>query len=311
MKNNLFGKSLVTVELLTKNDVDLVFNRANEMEKLVKLKGGDDRLKNKIMAALFFEPSSRTFSSFITSMQRLGGGFIPLNNMQATSAVKGETFEDTIKVFSSYANVLVIRHPEAGFPAKATKYTNVPVINAGDGAFGEHPSQGLLDLYTINKFFKGLKRITIVMVGDLAHYRGVKSLSKLLCLFSAVKVKFVSPRALRITDDLRDYLKAKSLNFSEHEDLQEVINEADVLNVTRLKKEYLDEDLYNKLQGSYLIDLNTIKKMKKNSIIIHNLPKIWEITREVDDDPRAIYLTKQVRNGMYVRMAILDLILNS
>jgi aspartate carbamoyltransferase catalytic subunit len=308
VKNNLFAKDLCSVETLGKKDVEDLLENADKMKKLVETKGGDRRLEGKIMAALFYEPSSRTFSSFVTSMQRLGGGIIPHNGMSNTSASKGESIEDTTKVFSAYADVIVIRHYEPGIPKKAADCTDVPILNAGDGPTGEHPSQALLDLYTIREKFGEINGLTIVMVGDLAHYRGVNSLAKVLALYPKSKIRFVSPKILKINDALRKYLISNKVNFSEHENLNEVISEADVLNVTRLKKEYLDDDVYKELSGSYVIDLKTVDRMKKDSIIIHNLPRLWEVAKEVDVDPRAVYFSHQVKNGMYMRMAILDAI---
>lgn len=311
MKNNFSDKDLVTVDSLGRSDLDLVISKACEMENLVEKYGGSNILKGKILAALFYEPSSRTFSSFIAAMQRLGGGIIPLNNMTNTSVVKGETFEDTIRVFSAYADVIVIRHGEVGAPQKAAKITSVPIINAGDGSAGEHPSQGLIDLYTIWKIFHKIENLHIVMVGDLAHYRGVNSLAKLLANYKKVKISFVSHNILKINDNLKNALLQKKVEFYEYEKLDDVISQADVLNVTRVKKEYMTDELYEKVKSAYIVNSATLAKMKKNSIIIHNLPRINEITPDVDLDPRAVYFHYQVRNGLYMRMALLDLILNN
>jgi aspartate carbamoyltransferase catalytic subunit len=311
MKNNFFGKDLITVEGLTQADTEYLISCAENMKKLVSKKGGDRRLEGKLLAALFYEPSSRTFSSFITAMQRLGGGIIPLNGMSNTSSSKGESIEDTARVFSAYADALVIRHEIPGTPKKVADNSSVPVINAGDGPTGEHPSQALLDLFTIKEHFGKIEGLNIVMVGDLAHYRGVNSLSKILAVYPDIRINFIAPEILKIHDDLRKYLKDKKVDFSEGTDLGKIINEADVLNITRLKKEYLDEKVYQQLQGSYKVDMKTVSKMKKNSMIIHNLPRLWEVDPLVDSDPRALYFRTQVKNGLCMRMAILDQLLRN
>lgn len=306
--NTLYHKDLVTVESLSHAQVELVFARAEEFKKLVEQKGGDDRLKNRIMAALFYEPSSRTFSSFITSMQRLGGGIIPLQTMTNTSVAKGETLEDTIRVFSNYADVLVVRHHTPGSVELAAKYASIPVINAGDGV-NEHPSQALIDLFTIKKKFHDINNLHLLIIGDLAHYRPTNSLMKLLVHYKGIKLSLATPSQLPIQDSLRTYLKKNQIDFKEFTDFQDLLPETDVLYVTRVKKEYMTEDLYHQVKGSYVVDKNIIKNMKKESLIMHCLPRIDEISTDVDNDSRSVYFTHQVRNGLYVRMAILDLIL--
>lgn len=310
MKINFFKKSFVSVESLTLGDVSLVLQRADEMEKLVQEKGGDDRLKNKIMAALFYEPSSRTFSSFISAIQRLGGGIIPLNGMSHTSVIKGETIQDTVRVFSSYADVIVMRHPDPGSVRMASKYSYIPVINAGDG-IGEHPTQALIDLYTIKKTLGKIDDLHILMIGDLAHYRPTNSLSKLLALFKGVKLSLATPKQVPIQEEVRKYLKKHNVAFKEYSEFQNLLPTADVLYITRVKKEYMSESLYKAVKGSYVVNAAMIASMKTKSIIMHCLPRVDEIDTDVDKDNRSIYLTNQVRNGLYVRMALLDLILRA
>lgn len=306
--NNFYNNDFVSVETLNKNDVDSVFERAREMEKMVKKQGGDDRLKGKMMAALFYEPSSRTFSSFISAMQRLGGGFIPLHGMTNTSVVKGETLEDTVRVFSSYADILVMRHPEPGSVKTAADYATVPVINAGDG-IGEHPSQALIDSFTISKIFNKLDGLHVLMIGDLAHYRPTNSLAKLLTLYKGIRLSFATPKQVPLPEAIRTYLKSRNADFSEYNDFTDILPTVDVLYVTRVKKEYMSEQLYKTVQGSYVINKKILGQMKKESIILHCLPRVGEISTEVDDDPRALYLNQQVRNGLFVRMALINLIL--
>lgn len=308
MNNSFFGKDLVTVEDLTLPQVENVFSRAHEMELLVNSRGSDRRLEGKMLAALFYEPSSRTFSSFISAMQRLGGGFIPLAGMANTSVVKGETLEDTVRVFSSYADILVMRHPDPGSVELAAEFASVPVVNAGDG-INEHPTQALIDSFTIKNIFGKIADLHILMIGDLGHYRPTNSLAKLLTIFPNLTLSFATPKQVPLPDPVRQYLTTKKIKFKEYNDFTDILPTADVLYVTRVKKEYMSPELYREVQGSYIINREMINKMKKDSIILHCLPRVGEIATEVDNDSRAVYFSKQVRNGLYVRMAILDLIL--
>ncbi|MBI3379544.1 aspartate carbamoyltransferase [Candidatus Gottesmanbacteria bacterium] len=310
MKNNFYNQSLITVDNLTKNDCFMLFERADEMKKLVLEKGGDDRLKRRIMAALFYEPSSRTMGSFITAMQRLGGGFVPVVGTSDSSISKGETLEDTGMVYSSYVDVIVMRHSQPGSVEKLSKKALVPVINAGDG-INEHPTQALLDVYTIQNELGKLENLHIVFFGEMGHYRPVNSLAKLLTIFPEVKMTFVSPPEVKLQEPVRQYLRKNNIQFQETDDIKKVINDADVLYVTRVKKEYMAENLYHKIQGKYIVDMNLVHMMKRKSMVMHPLPRVGEIKEEVDKDPRAAYLTKQMPNGMYIRMALLDLILNN
>lgn len=308
MTNPFYQKSLISVDNLKRADIELVFNTTRQMRELVEKKGGDDRLKRKILAALFFEPSSRTFSSFISAMQRLGGGIIPLPGMSFTSIAKGETLQDTARVFSKYADVLVVRHPEPGSVALVSNNSEKPVINAGDG-INEHPSQALIDIVTIMSRFGNPEKIHILMIGDLAHYRPTNSLSKLLALFPGVRLSLATPAKVPLPENIREYLKAKNVDFREYNDFTDLIPETDVLYVTRVKKEYMEKSLYEEIKGSYKIDKRIVSRMKKGSLIMHCLPRIDEIAREVDTSPQSIYLSTQLENSLFVRMALLDLIL--
>lgn len=308
MNNSFFGRNIITVENFTRKDLEEIYRRADEMAKLVNSQGADDRLRGKMLAALFYEPSSRTYSSFISAMQRLSGGIIPLHGMSNTSMVKGETLEDTVRVFSSYADVLVMRHPEPGSVELAAKFATVPVINAGDG-IGEHPTQAFIDSYTMRKVFGNIANLHILMIGDLAHYRPTNSLAKLLTLFPNLTLNFATPKQVPLPDSVRQYLKKKKVKFREYNDFVEILPSVDVLYVTRVKKEYMSSKLYQEVQGSYVINKEMVNSMKKDSIILHCLPRVGEITTDVDKDPRALYFSQQVRNGLYVRMALLDLVL--
>ncbi len=311
MKNNFFGKSLVSVSALTAADIQYAFLRTDEMVRIVKERGGDDRLKGKILGTLFYEPSSRTFSSFITSMQRLGGGFIPLNGMANTSVAKGETLEDTAKVFSSYADILVMRNPVSMTAKILSKNATVPVINAGDGT-NEHPTQALLDSYTISKHFSDFRTVTVGMVGDLLNGRTVHSLSRVLKTLGVVTFIWVSPKALKMPSSIKEEIGKSGVSILESESLSETIGKMDVIYDTRVQKErFTDLTEYERLKLAYIINPDMMKKAKRDSILMHPLPRVGEITPDVDNDTRAVYMREQMRNGMYMRMALLDLILRA
>lgn len=309
MKNNFYQKSFVTVESLTVDDVECVMEKTDEMEKLVREKGGDDRLQYKVMAALFYEPSSRTFSSFVSSMQRLGGGIIPLNGMSHTSVIKGETLEDTVRVFSCFADIIVMRNPEVGSAEVAAKYAYVPVINAGDGK-NEHPTQALYDVYTMLKHFSSCEGLTVGMIGDLFNGRTVHSLSKLLVKLGTRIFYWVSPKVLKMPREIYTAVTNAGGEVIETENVDEILPKIDVMYVTRVQKErFANLHEYEKLKLNYIITADVLKSTKKDMIIMHPLPRVGEISPEIDTDPRAVYLREQMRNGLYVRMALLDLIL--
>ncbi|HSX18670.1 MAG TPA: aspartate carbamoyltransferase [Candidatus Saccharimonadales bacterium] len=278
----------------------------NLTDKIKSGKYNKQALAGKVMVTLFYEPSTRTRMSFEASMLKLGGSVISTENAaEFSSAIKGETIEDTIRIVNGYTDLIVIRHPQSGIADTAAKFSKVPVINAGDGT-GEHPTQALLDLYTIFSKFKK-SNFTIAMVGELATYRAVHSLSYLLTLFPDVKFTFVSPKKLCILPELRERLKKSGNKFRETEDLNDGLKDADVVYVTRIQKERLTQADYKKYFGVYVIDKNTLKLIKKDAIIMHPLPRINEITADVDSDPRAIYF-EEAQNGLYVRMAVLLLL---
>lgn len=309
MNNSLFKKSIISIDDLNDEDIRSVFETSKEMGELVEKKGGDRRLEGKIMAALFFEPSSRTFSSFITAMQRLGGGIIPLNGMSNTSVAKGETLEDSAKVFSSYADILVARFSEKGSAKKLKEASTVPVINAGDG-IGEHPTQALLDSYTIKDHFGSLQGLKVGMVGDLLNGRTVHSLTKLLLRLGVKEFIWVSPIKLKMPEDIAQKVKDSKGKYEEVEKLEDVISSLDVIYDTRVQKErFSDLSEYERLKHAYIITSKLMSSAKKTAVLMHPLPRVGEIAVEVDSDKRALYLREQMRNGMYVRMALLDLIL--
>lgn len=277
----------------------------NNLTKQASAEINGQPLKGKIMASLFYEPSTRTRFSFESAMIRLGGHVITAENAREfSSAAKGETIEDTIKVMNNYADVIVMRHHEIGSAKRAAAVSDVPVINAGDGA-GEHPTQALLDLYTIQKLIGKLDGVSIALVGDLKYGRTIRSLIQLLSKYKNVKIYCISPRFLRIGDDIRDLLKKENIDFEESPDLDTVIKKVDVLYQTRIQKErFARESLYQKYKGCYEIRKDVAGAMKKQAIIMHPLPRVGEIHAEVDDLPQAAYF-KQAKFAVLVRMALL------
>ena len=274
-------------------------------DKIKSGKYGKGALAGLIMATLFYQPSTRTRLSFESAMIKLGGSVIATENAaEFSSAVKGETLADTIRVINYYSDVIVIRHPQSGAADLAAKYSKVPVINAGDGV-GEHPTQALLDLYTI--FSKiGTSDFTITIAGDHANYRPSHSISYLLSLYPKIKIIYVSPKKLSMPNALRNHLRKNKINFLETENFREAITKADVIYQTRIPKEYLGKD-YKKYKGKYVFDKESLKIIKKNSIILHPLPRVDEIDPAVDADSRAVYF-QQAQNGLFVRMALLLLL---
>ncbi len=290
--------------------LDEIFRTADEMENIVKKYGGSDELKGKIMATLFYEPSTRTRLSFESAMIRLGGRMISTENARDfSSSAKGETLADTMRVISGYCDIIVLRHYESGSAEIASQVSSVPVINAGDGA-GQHPTQALLDVYTIYKEFHRVKDLSIAMVGDLANGRTVRSLCYLMAKFPGNKIYFVAPDIVKMKDDIKIYLKRHNIEFSEEQDLHDVVSKADIVYMTRIQKErFVDRaGEYEQAKGKYIIDKSVLECMKKESIILHPLPRVDEITLDVDADSRARYF-QQSQNGVYVRMALLHLIL--
>ena len=300
---------IIKSQQFNRSSLSSIFLEASEMEKLAKA-GGSDILAKKVMASLFYEPSTRTRLSFESAMKKLGGGVITTESAKEfSSAAKGETLEDTIRIVDDYADVIVIRHYETGAAARAAHVSAVPIINAGDGA-GQHPTQALLDLYTIDKEIGEIDGLSIAMVGDLANGRTVRSLSYLLTKYKDVHIYFVAPDVVRMKEDIKDYLTKHRIYFKEESDLRKVASKVDVIYQTRIQRERFGERIedYEKAHGKYVIDKSILKLMKEDAIIMHPLPRVDEIKPEVDLDPRAAYF-RQAQNGLYIRMAILKMIL--
>ncbi len=306
---NWYGKDIISVKQFARADLQYVFGVAHEMRGMVERVGTFDLLKGKILANLFYEPSTRTSSSFTAAMERLGGSVIPINEVKYSSVTKGESLTDTVRTLECYADVIVLRHPETGSAAIAAKAAHKPVINAGDGT-GEHPTQALLDLFTIfEELGVGVvDGLTITMLGDLKYGRTVHSLARLLSLYE-VKINYVSPEILRMPEEVMNEVGQKMIKQSEFGSLEKVLPETDVLYVTRVQKErFADPADYEKVKGAYVIDAATMKSAKKDMIVMHPLPRVTEISMDFDDDPRAAYF-RQMEYGLYVRMALLAMVL--
>ena len=266
-------------------------------------------LKHKIMASLFYEPSTRTRFSFESAMTRLGGSIITTENAKEfSSAAKGETIYDSTRVINGYADVIVMRHHEPGSAKKAADISCVPVINAGDGA-GQHPTQALLDLYTIKDNLGRIDQISIAMVGDLKYGRTVRSLAYLLTKFDQIQIYFVAPPVCRMDDDIKAYLDRNQIHWQEEESLDLVLPKVDCIYMTRIQQErFHDPEEFRNAVGKYILTEKNVQQMKIDAIIMHPLPRVNEISPEVDQDPRARYF-QQAQNGLYIRMALLYLLL--
>jgi aspartate carbamoyltransferase catalytic subunit len=302
-----YGKDILSVNQFSRSDLDYIFGVAHEMRVMVERIGTFDLLKGKILANLFYEPSTRTSSSFTAAMERLGGSVIPINEVRYSSVSKGESLPDTVRTLECYADVIVLRHPEVGASKMAAQYARKPIINAGDG-IGEHPTQALLDLFTIVEELDVVDGLTVTMLGDLRYGRTVHSLSRLLSQYD-VKLHYVSPDILRMPTEIINEIKGKGIQQEEHDTLDDVLPETDVLYVTRVQKERFSELVeYERVKGAFVIDLETMSRAKERMIVMHPLPRVSEISIEVDADPRAAYF-RQMEYGLYVRMALLAMVL--
>jgi aspartate carbamoyltransferase catalytic subunit len=286
-----------------------LFEVAGQMEQLV-VRGGTDDYRNRLMATLFYEPSTRTRFSFEAAMHRLGGQVISTENAAEFSSVaKGETLEDTIRIMNGYADVIVLRHSEVGAAKRAAAVSRIPIVNAGDGV-GQHPTQALLDLYTIHKEIGSINGLKIAMVGDLSQGRTVRSLAYLLSKFKDIEMYFVAPPLLKMKEDILEHLREHGIRFTEETRLDRVLPEVDVVYQTRVQKERFGDRLadYESCRGIYIINKNSLGSMKSHAIVMHPLPRLEEIAMEVDQDPRAAYF-RQAQNGLFVRMALLTALL--
>lgn len=312
INGNFKGKDVVSLDQFAPKDIKALFSLVPKMRTIATKAKPSKILSGKIVVLLFYEPSSRTFGSFSTAVKQLGGQTIEIQNPQEfSSAVKGETLEDTIKVFEAYSDGIIIRHPEKGTTLNAANIAKfVPIINAGDGT-GEHPTQALLDLYTIYEKHKRLDNLIGVMGGDMLNGRTVHSLIKGLSLFKNNTVYLLSPRELRLSAENYFEFSKRGIRLIEIQNIKDMPKNADFWYWTRVQKErFKDLKTYEKVKDSFVVNEKLLKDYGNSKMILmHPLPRITEIERSVDDDPRAVYLKTQIRNGLYIRMALIALVL--
>ncbi|MCA9370540.1 MAG: aspartate carbamoyltransferase [Candidatus Peregrinibacteria bacterium] len=297
-------KHLTSTKQLSREDMDAILAVTKDME-IVLEKGGTDLLEGKVLASLFYEPSTRTRLSFETAMHRLGGSVITADGLQFSSLYKGETIEDTMMVVSQYADIIAMRHPEQGSADRAASVAEVPFINAGDGP-GQHPTQAILDMLTIFKERGKLDGIKITMVGDLMYGRTVHSLSFLLGLYNDVTFTLVSPEELKMPEKVTSFFDEKGIAYTETENIEEALD-GDIVYMTRIQQErFADKSEYDRLKNSYVLEAHHLTG--KDITVMHPLPRLKEISTDVDRLPNAAYF-REVRNGVIARMALLAMLL--
>lgn len=301
MKN----KSLVSINDFNKEEILRIIELAADFEA----NPNQPLLRDKVIASLFFEPSTRTRLSFETAINRLGGRVIGFSDANATSTTKGETLKDTIIMVSNYADLIVMRHPLEGAARYASEQSRVPIINAGDGA-NQHPSQTLLDMFSINKTQGTLQNLKIAMVGDLKYGRTVHSLLMAMSYFNPT-FYFVAPEELKMPAEYKSFLDEKGIKYEEHTDMAQIIKEVDILYMTRVQRErFADLMEYEKVKNTYVLNNTMLEGTKDNLRILHPLPRVNEISTDVDSNPKAYYF-QQAENGVYTRMAIIASILGA
>ena len=300
------AKDVLRADQFTKEEIAAILELASEYERALNEGRTLDVMKGLVLSTLFFEPSTRTRLSFETAMLRLGGGVVSVSEAKSTSASKGESLHDTIKTVEGYADVIVLRHPQIGAAEEAARATDKPVLNAGDGA-GQHPTQSLLDLYTITKETGCIDGLTVALAGDLKNGRTVHSLALLLANYD-VRFVFIAPPALCMPDEIRETLEAQGISVLQTDDLATGIKQADVLYMTRIQRERFDDPgEYDRLKDSYVLTRNLVHAAKDGMVVMHPLPRVNEIATDVDDYEKAAYF-RQAANGVPVRMALLALV---
>ncbi|NSW94098.1 MAG: aspartate carbamoyltransferase [Bacteroidales bacterium] len=298
------SKSLVSIDDLNTDEILGILDLAEEFEK----KPVQNLLEGKIIATLFFEPSTRTRLSFESAISRLGGKIVGFADSSSSSVSKGETLHDTIRMVSNYSDLIVMRHPIEGSARFASEISSVPVINAGDGA-NQHPTQTLLDLYSIRKTQGTLDNLNIFMVGDLKYGRTVHSLMMAMSRWNTT-FNFISPEELRMPDEFKLYLENLGLKYYEHTDFTDIISKADIIYMTRVQKERFSDPIeYEKVKNIYVLRNSMLSNTKPNMRILHPLPRVNEINPDVDSNPKAYYF-EQALNGVFTRQAILCKFLN-
>ncbi|MDW6002882.1 aspartate carbamoyltransferase [Vibrio mangrovi] len=306
MTNSLYKKHIISIPELSRDELELIVNTAGQLKAAPQ----PELIKNKVVASCFFEPSTRTRLSFETAIQRIGGSVIGFDNGGNTSlAKKGETLADSVQIISSYVDAFVMRHPQEGAARLASEFSNgIPVINAGDGA-NQHPTQTLLDLFTITETQGRLDGINIAFVGDLKYGRTVHSLTQALAKFNNNRFFFIAPEALAMPDYILEELEEAGHEYSLHTDIESVIPQVDILYMTRVQKERFDESEYAHIRSAYILSAAQLQDAKENMKVLHPLPRVDEITTDVDKTPHA-YFFQQAENGVYAREALLALVLN-
>jgi len=305
MNNPLYQKNIISIADLSRSDLELILQTAHSLKQTPQ----PELLKNKVVASCFFEASTRTRLSFETAVQRLGGSVIGFDSGGNTSlAQKGETLADSVKVIASYADAFFMRHPQEGAARLASEFTSIPVINGGDGS-NQHPTQTLLDLFTIYETQARLDNLNIAFVGDLKYGRTVHSLAQALSLFNC-NFYFISPEALAMPDYILEELKERNINFSLHSSIEDVVDDLDILYMTRVQKERFDETEYQHMKSAFLLSANMLDNVRDNLKVLHPLPRIDEIDKNVDETPYAYYF-QQAQNGVFARQALLALLLTN
>lgn len=305
MNNPLYQKNIISIADLSRSELELILETAHSLKQTPQ----PELLKNKVIASCFFEASTRTRLSFETAVQRLGGSVIGFDSGGNTSlAQKGETLADSVKIIASYADAFFMRHPQEGAARLASEFTKVPVINGGDGS-NQHPTQTLLDLFTIYETQATLDNLNIAFVGDLKYGRTVHSLAQALSLFNC-NFYFISPEALAMPDYIIEELNERNINFSLHSSIEEVVDDLDILYMTRVQKERFDETEYQHMKSAFLLNANMLDNVRDNLKVLHPLPRVDEINIDVDDTPYAYYF-QQAQNGVYARQALLALLLSN
>lgn len=312
INGNFKGKDIISLDQFSSQDIKILFSKVPKMRTIAINAKPSGIIAGKMIVILFYEPSSRTFGSFSTAVKQLGGQTVEIQNPQQFSSVaKGETLEDTIRVFEAYSDAIIIRHPQVGIAAAASEAAKfVPILNAGDGV-GEHPTQALLDLYTIYEKHKRLNNLIGVMAGDMLNGRTVHSLIRGLSLFKNNTLYLLSPKELKLTRQDYSNFSNRGIKLIEIHSEKEMPKNADFWYWTRVQKErFKDLKIYEKVKKSFIVTEKLLKEYGNSKMILmHPLPRISEIEKKVDNDPRAVYLKTQIRNGLYVRMALIALVL--
>jgi len=309
MGNPLAGRDIIEIPALSRAEIDLILSTSRDLEARLERDRRLDLLQDYILATLFYEPSTRTRLSFEAAMHRLSGRVVSVSEVTSSSVAKGESIDDTVRTIEQYADVIVMRHPESGAAQVAADAMSVPLINAGDGS-RNHPTQALLDLYTIEKERGGIDGRTIALVGDLKYGRTSHSLAEALVHYQA-RLLLVSPSELRMPERIRERLSEHGVHYRETESIEDALREADVLYVTRIQRERFPSPAdYDRFRGVFQISPDLLSRSAHDAIVMHPLPRVDEISHQVDSLPQAAYF-RQARNGVYVRMALLALVLGT